>query len=97
MCDVLLGDIRLIYRELAKCTVKKEDGLEVKKANLERKVEVKLNLNIKYDLLAKYLANLPKDVQDSENVLRAKAAAAFRNGNYGQLYSILESYHFSPR
>ncbi|XP_035715268.1 uncharacterized protein LOC118438719 [Folsomia candida] len=50
-----------------------------------------------YMMLESILNGLSKDIHDSENVLRARAAVAWFNGNYNLLYNILDSRVFSSR
>ncbi|XP_033123397.1 homeobox protein SIX4-like [Anneissia japonica] len=50
------------------------------------------------DRLARFLFSLPADnaLQRHELVLRARAFVAFRQSRYKELYTILQSFHFSP-
>ncbi|XP_071962460.1 uncharacterized protein [Antedon mediterranea] len=50
------------------------------------------------DRLARFLFSLPADnaLQRHELVLRARAFVAFRQSRYKELYTILQSFHYSP-
>ncbi|XP_003381131.1 homeobox protein SIX2 [Trichinella spiralis] len=48
--------------------------------------------------LARFLWSLPvcEELHNNETVLRAKALVAFHNGNFKEMYQVLESHQFSP-
>lgn len=48
--------------------------------------------------LANFLWSLPQcvEIQKNESVLKARAAVLYHNGDYKNLYMLLESHHFSP-
>ena len=50
------------------------------------------------DRLARFLWTLPADetLQNDETVLRARAAVAFHQGHYKELYNLLQNHNFNP-
>ena len=50
------------------------------------------------DRLARFLWSLPacEQIQKNESVMKARALIAFHQGNFPDLYRMLESYNFSP-
>lgn len=50
-----------------------------------------------YEMLATIVSNLPKNIHDSENVLRARGALYYHAGDFNRLYDILGAYQYSVK